>query len=70
MLVIALLYLTYKEAVGKPLTLSSATVKKKRDLLESAGTTPTAKYQRFKLESEETLYSWDLLPELASYINR
>ena len=69
MLVIALLYLTYKEAVGKPLTLSSATVKK-RDLLESAGTTPTAKYQMFELESEETLYSWDLLPESASYINR
>ena len=44
--------------------------KKKRDLLESAGTTPTAKYQMFELESEETLYSWDLLPEFASYINR
>ena len=29
MLVIALLYLTYKEAVGKPLTLSSATVNEK-----------------------------------------
>ena len=28
------------------------------------------KYQRFELESEEKLNSWDLLPELASYVNR
>ena len=34
--------------------------------LESAGTAP----QRLELESEEKLNSWDLLPELASYVNR
>ena len=38
--------------------------------LESAGTAPPAKYQRLELESEEKLNSWDLLPELASYVNR
>ena len=38
--------------------------------LESAGTAPPAKYQRLELEFEEKLNSWDLLPELFSYVNR
>ena len=42
----------------------------KGDPWESSGTAPPAKYQKFELKSEEKLNSWDLLPELASHVNR
>ena len=45
--------------------------KRKGDNLESeSSAAPPTKYQRFELDSEEDLNAWDLLPELASYVNR